>query len=586
MYLKHLNIFSVFFFPADDDEVFRIRNVAQTDQKVLDELGIHKFLCVKRYHRNDCMLEEDGHFTMQERRTTTFNKLMEKRKDRVLIKEKRTAGKAKAAKEKCDLDDHNLERKVRFDLEQTERKIPLGSHMNNEGQDNNAFQNSDDEEENIKALPELTSSFDIVDTAGEVDLTKSTGSLFSSQSNHSSPRLKPEQSCIYENKNMKDKNDSSTCLHSFQEPEISDDWESSDDEKDKADKIEKERTGANFVGEMKKIEQSLPRLKLSKEYEAKDLKEVQKEDHLKGINQKKFKKEKSKDKPTVKNALKDLMKTTTGSADELPSSHDTKFIEAQSHIALSNKITAKTNNENVRNLEIVEHNKAEQVQTATSAPLAKLTQGRPTMEEGTHVKSLNMDESSSDGDDVEMIYQSDKVKEDRTDLHKLNAAGVEEEKSDRKILKPILRLRKGDEPKGDSSEPQQQASKSESKSDNMSNYNKRFKMPNDLGLEDDDDMWDNLRSSKIIPVSITNKTKSVDTTYMDQDPIERDLEITDWECDGHEMTELKPNPESPHSKSIGEHLAAKKKKRGVNRFDSSRKYLGASTPQKAKKAVK
>ena len=97
----------------------------------------------------------------------------------------------------------------------------------------------------------------------------------------------------------------------------------------------------------------------------------------------------------------------------------------------------------------------------------------------------------------------------------------------------------------------------------------------------------------MISVCLTNRTKSVDLTGTSQGPVERDIEILDWENDNDEKAgldriqkQLKYQISSPNTTQSKENSTSKRTKRGVNRFDSSRKYLGASVLQKTKKTVK
>ena len=158
-----------------------------------------------------------------------------------------------------------------------------------------------------------------------------------------------------------------------------------------------------------------------------------------------------------------------------------------------------------------------------------------------------------------MIYQSDKMK---------THYGVME---NRQILsKPILKIWKRDSPKVSSS---MLVDKDKKKSSNLFQSNKEFKMPEDFDLGDDGDIWSSLRSSNVIPVCLTDRTKSVDLTDTSQGPVERDLEILDWDNDNDEKAgldsiqkQLKYQTSSPNTTQSKENSTSKRTKRGVNRL--------------------
>ena len=585
-----------FFYVADENEVFRIRSVERTDKKTLEELGSYKFMCVKKYNRNDCMLNEDGAVVIREHKTTTFNNIVEKRKDRVLVKETKSSGKNKTKKAEFDKDTQvdDTSKKVRFDFERTERKLPLGERS--EEHTNNAFLDSDDEAETFKAsLPELTSSFDFVEAENneKVDLTKSIGTLFSNKSSHESPRLKAKSSITNETNEAKNQteNNNETHLHSFREEDsdISDSEQSSDN----CQQMGKELNNPddNLIGEMKKINSALPNLELNKKYKAKRLEEVQMEEY-KNMNERKFIKQNAKDKPKMKHALKALMKTTAESTVKLPSSSDVKFIEADRKLKEKNKSSA-ANDRKSKDNEMAKNNEDGQAESDFKT-LTVDTAKRPLKDrEDKSRNNFQLEESSSDGDDVEMIYQSDKVKLENLNTSKDITENNEDEKH-KKPSKSILKIQKGNSPKLSSS---RHVTKDKLNSEKVVQPKKKFKMPEDLDLGENDEMWTSLRSSNIIPICKTDKTKPLDSSLTDKDPIERDIEVLDWECDVDESADLariqqrlrtsqNSTSSSPQLKGIAETSATKKTKHGVSRFDSTRKYLGTSVPRKEKKIIK
>ena len=576
------------------------------------------------------MLNEDGDFTTQEYKTVTFNKIIDKRKERVLTKEKKANAKTKTkSKNTENVDDIQAAgRKVRFDLEQTKVKVPANDGIDElEVHNNAAFEDSDNETDSLKAIPILKSSYDISETekTDAVDVSKSTGSFFSSQTSHVSPRLKRKASLaetVHENDNV---DTATTNIKSFRESDISENDGQSEEEEEEAENAN--FPSDSFTGEMKRINKTLPNSEaLNKKYKAKDVEEIKQQNK---IDQKKFSEGKSKDKTKIKHVLKDLMKTTKSESAKLPLTEEAESVGAQrkpSHKELeSNKIYAKTNNietveyssDNNGNSEVGIHESIEanlksinepKIDDASSERKVHRTtesesnsinthsknsvKSRPGKKEDPILKPFKLEESSSDGDDVEMIYQSDKVVQKRKELYQLNTdTDDEKEENEITVLKPILKAPKGKVPKSGSPEMIRKFCKDVSKADTKVRTSKEFKMPDDLVLEDnEDDVWRSLRSSQIIPVTVTDSMRSMESVYKTRGSVEKDKQILDWEADLNEGSKVKTsfntNSNSTHSKTIGENLAIQKKKRGVNRLDSSRKYLGAAVLIKTKKITK
>ena len=573
---------------------------------------------------------------MQEYKTIAFNEFVDKRKERVLSKEKKASAKTNAKrKNKENVDDIQASgRKVRFDLNQTKIKLSAKNDSNEiEVHDNTAFQDSDNETDSLKALPVLTSSYDLTetDTTDAVDVSESTGSFFSSQSNHVSPRLKTKTSLAKTDKEHDNGETNTTNIKSFNESDVSENDELSGEEEGDLTNLGVQ-SNESLTGEMKRINQTLPNTEASnKKYRAKDLEEVKNTDQYIKIDQKKFNNGKSKDKTNIKHVLKDLMKTTKGEPNaKLLSAQETNSAEAQSKASDKEtgvkKTDSKTNNTETtkfnsgaagkKHVDVNDSMEANSKSvTETKLPVATASESkehmqteseidpigtqsedimkfRPGKKGDTNVNHFQLEESSSDGDDVEMIYQSDKVKQERTEIYQLNTES-DDEKEENQItyLKPILKPPKGHVPKSDSPKMHRKFTKEVSKSGTPVRTSKEFKMPDDLVLEEnEDDVWNSLRSSQIIPLTVTDSTGSMKSVFTDNDSVEKDIAVLDWEADVNESSTPKANfdsnPNSTHSKSIGENLAAKKKKRGVNRLDSSRKYLGANVPHKTKKIAK
>ena len=537
-------------------------------------------MCVKKYNRSDCLLDDEGAISIKEHKTTTFNTIIEKRKDRVLIKELRSSDKKATTEDKLDKDSVDAGKKVRFNFKQIEYKT-LTDGDQNKAHINKSFLNSDDEDETFnESLPELKSSYDCteMENTNDVDLSHSTGTFFSNTSISESPRLKSSQFFNDQDKTKENNKKYTTDISLFRD----DDSDLSDDDQSCNLSPENDRESNHqnkkLIMEMKNITNTLPKLTSAEQSKSKHVEEEAREKQSNDIGKKKFVKQSNKDKSKMKNALKDLMKTTKETKASLPSSTDKKFIETERNLKTDKKTIASELNatdptENVLNND----NKAR----ATETPLSSETElsSPQTVDKRKTKKDFQLEESSSDGDDVQMIYQSDKMKT-HSDMKEIRQIPS----------KPILKIQKGDSPKLSSS---RLVDKDKVKPSNLFQSNKKFKMPEDFDLGDDGDIWSSLRSSNVIPVCLTDRTKSVDLTDTSQGPVERDLEILDWDNDNDEKAgldriqkQLKYQTSSPNTTQSKENSTSKRTKRGVNRFDSSRKYLGASVPQKTKKTVK
>ena len=589
------------------------------------------------------MLNEDGDFTMQEYRTITFNRIIDKRKDRVLSKEKKVNAKTKTKDKNTEnIDDIQASgRKVRFDLKQTKAKVPATDEKDEKDErhvhNNEAFQDSDNENDtdSFKAIPVLSSSYDVAETekTDTVDMSQSTGSFFSNQTAHDSPRLQRKASLVAPNEKNDDLDTNVTNIKSFHESDISENDEESEDEEHELDGVKSEVKSSNdLTGEMKRINQTLPN-SLNKRHKAKDIEEIRTEEQQNRVDQKKFSKGKSKDKTKIKHVLKDLFKTTTGQPATLPLAEERGLVAAQRKTrqaeSESKKIEAKlnttehvkpkdietsehsnndraTNQDSISNsmetniksikeqkTSVISHERREYKQNesesnSTGTHSKNNVKSRPGKKAESKSKSFKIEESSSDGDDVEMIYQSDKEIQKRKEMYQLNTdtddATVE---SGVTLLKPILKANKRHIPKSKSPEMVRKVCKEISKPDSTVRTSKEFKMPDDLVLEDnEDDVWNSLRSSQIIPVSVTDSMRSMESVLTNRSTVEKDIQVLDWEADLNESstsnTSPNTNSNSVKSKSLGENLASQKKRRGVNRLDSSRKYLGSAVPKTKK----
>ena len=318
--------------------MFRTKSAAQTDLKTLQELGSFTFVCVKRYDKveGDETYDDSYISRMAEHDATTFGELVKKRRDKVLIKEKRLAEKKKSRKSRNT--NHSLE----AICENTRVDDSYSLDDNYSMKDNNIKKDSPQEQDAGSEVDESKEDNDLSLRIPEVASVlcdnddETYRELPDSIRNNTSERLFIPGT----HHDLVSKDDVLEFTDTFRDDvqnsvngvcRFNDDKECDSETESDDSAIENNTAGSchtandDFMSEMLKIEKTLPALRDSSLLKLKGGQDLKAED---GSGKKKA----NKSKPGVKKALKDLMKTTEGKKDKLPSETDERFIEASSKI--------------------------------------------------------------------------------------------------------------------------------------------------------------------------------------------------------------------------------------------------------------
>lgn len=626
--------------------MFRTQCAERTNVKTLQELGTHKFVCVKKVDKTE---SED---IIKEHNTSTFGALVNKRKDKVIAKDtkmrkqlnrKDTDDSRYSEKEQSNTVDEppDTKKETRDDTEETaaERKDLKDSKygFTNKGfivEDNfnEAFMKPCDGGETPR-IPELCDDVPEQDNI-ELDIPseiKNDDHLFSPRTQSRASVLEPLPSIDFIRKR---ENKSLTALCSF---EYNDSGSDGDDESETdTDHEDKEEAKETLMGELSNIDKTLPLRKPSEPTE-KSTEEETKDD---GVGDKSKKsKQKGKDKPKMGKLLKDLTKTTTTAKKDCPSKTDARYHQAKEKLKEEKKKNkrssvkekqkrnqeetseidtskVKENDDAKRQKPYEVHDSIEYVTEEMNESLnftnplddvednvtheaasnaEKQNDDNTSSDKDDCVQEFTVDDSSTDGDEVEMIYQKEETQ--LADDTIGNVYDTDDAKNKTRTVGPADRALSPIDLVATSNKALLTMG--------MTNIKPLYK-PSDheVSIIDDDifgtdDQYSEKNKNATEaemnghkwnvtkkPIIRPNAAMSLDLTEVISSDLEHDLDLADIDEEGNEVTlttSFSAQSKVPPLMMNYPEAVVKKTKRATKRVNSNMRYLGSSVPAKSKK---
>ncbi|KAL4230584.1 hypothetical protein ACF0H5_010962 [Mactra antiquata] len=568
-----------------EKSVFRTRNAQNTDPATLDRLGTHKFVSVKKIKKSDRDIDE----IIKERTTGTFGDLVDKRKDKILKKDVRLH-KMLLEKENKLKNECKPEKPTSNVL-----KIVDGKHKTLETVNapkiehvNEAYSSDEEEHKNeptdTPRLPEITSEEYTRDNEKTPDIE-----IPSEVREHSSVYLRPTDSIdalltFSERKGKKgidNKSMTAVCsFENFDQVSQTDTSESEEEEEEKLPNVIANKD--NLLDEMSKIEKSLP--VIASENKAKDISELKEEEkEAKKTDSEKEGKSKHH-KIKVGRVLKDLMKTTEKQNEQLPSIQDPKYIDSKNKLKMKAQSTktSKSCSPTASDLQQTVELSKKETDTLKDAKKSneEKTKSNRIIESGSDdkdkVESFDKSRfsisSSSDGDTVEMLYESHRSMTDVTsfgsDTENQTAGKQQNMPIDSETSTTIDYIARANIPKGN------RVARSEDIVETISKDGKEIMQ--DIGRKSKDSFMQVDEDSNIDCIKLQGRT------LIGVQRMQSFLDVTDME-DLNELDEPGPVKPTPNVPSLKLDSLNKKSKRGTKQYNSNRRYLGAALPNKQKK---
>lgn len=543
-----------------NNEVFRTRNVQNTNRATLERLGVYKFVSVKKVKKTDT---DD---VIKERKTGKFGDLVEKRKEKVVKKDKKLLNKRPelqkttsnvSMSQKEQIAESNDSRK---DQNETARMEPQVEHVNK------AY-NSDEKDagcvQETPRLPEISSFECTNENEKNVDI-EIPSELNDDESIYSN--LKPTDSVNgpINFRMEKKRNKSMTAVCSFENFDGDIESSSTDSEDENEEKTVRMVTDRkeNLLDEMFRIEKSLPAI--VRENRPKDVEELKAEETAKKETEKDGKPKQNKIK--VGKVLKDLMKTTEKQSNELPSAQDSKYMNSKNKLL---KERSRKKAQDGKSTLYKKHGNQKSEERSNDDKGAALNERSEKDKDEQSNDNLSII-SSSDGDTVEMLYESQRS---MTDVTSFDNGSDTEEKTNYIKGKPtpidyVARANiSGDITDEDlDTVSELKGSKDTSNTRHPIEGKSNDGFINETGESQIEDLMS--KGSNIIAVQ----------------RVQSFLAVTDMDdCD--ELQDHETKRHSTNVPSLQLNMGNKKAKRSLKKINSDRRYLGAAVPNKTKKRI-
>lgn len=542
-----------------------------------------------------------------EHNTATFDVLVDKRKERVLLKDKNISKKKISRNtHACNIKERHKQQNVALELDGSEHALSIVHEKQDNHNHTNTSPNNDSdiyENEKTPRIPEIVSRCaDDHDTIVEMDnadgLDLQCKNVFFKTANSHSFNYSTKRLVQPDSKSLK-------AVCSFEVVDAESEPESDTTHESEPDKNHLMSSKEILLEEMIKIDRSLPSIQdgnITKDGQNMKTEETSKED-------KKLQKAKSKQKVKIGKAMKDLAKTTQRSSKYISSTDDSKLQEMKTKINLEKE----TKNTPIGNDDIIDRiSNQTQVTDSTVLDQSKLHVDNDNSDEkktnvksnrsdilnsnrsfskvqGSNIQALSLDDSSSDGDEVEMIYQSQTSKYVSPSVDVVFDEGVPRKETSEASSLDIDYFAHGN---------RRRVCNAKSKYQKQNFKDSDTMLPEPRLTQLRPGISDHGKLEDTIPVcednavyDVINATES-NATCGDLDTqktcygitkVETALNVTDIDDVADDVNTGKPNVNIPPLKLNSDETIGKKMKRGRIQYSSNRKYLGTSVPAKIKK---
>ena len=636
--------------------MFRTRCAEQTNVERLQELGTYKFVCVKKVEKND----DDDDIIKEHSTTTfgeLMNKRKEKviAKETKSLKQLKRKGtdeskysepiqeqpvsinKTEESPKKSEREETNFKEKYKPQVQFRDQTLEVEDNFNE------AFVTPMNGGTSPR-IPEISSVLccedqdddDSVELAIPSEIRTDDSTLFSRREEDQGGVLEPLPKIDFrrrrENKSM-----TAVCSFEFGGPDDGSDTESETDS-DEDDDVRNNKTD-KLIGELSNIDKTFSST-TNQQLTAEAADET--DENAETENKAGRYKTKTKDKPKMGKLLKDLTRTTTSASmrNDCPSKTDAKYQEAKENIK-EEKRKAKSKESQSKKQKSVKNKGKEKSHVKTGSPTPKVGKSREirdsieyvtqdtgfsldfenfgfndseeeenadvvdeenkesvdkVSEQEDAVSNFDADDSSTDGDDVEMIYQKHDQVEKLDDIEDGNEVGVTDDSKN--TVETLGQTNRALSPINVVSRP-----KSALLTMGMSNVKPLYQpsVMTNLHVDIVEDVFDlgegannsnnNIEAPgskwnvKKRPIIRPNTSMSFSVSEVQSTDFEEDLDLADIDEDGNAITvptEHGGRTMVPPLKLNYQAALAKKAKRPGKRQNSNMKYLGSSVPAKSK----
>ncbi|XP_052278801.1 uncharacterized protein LOC127877175 [Dreissena polymorpha] len=538
-----------------DVSVFRTRCTDQTDKQRLQELGTFKFMAVKRFDKYD------AEATITEHETTTFGELVNKRKDKIIANDAKLKAKHLLGNHHNDKDLGRTKSEENVYASDSTKDISRANTIifTNEGFDNDS--ESDVESDTAPAIPELPSDEINASTNTQIHTEQVSKPKFALDTMFTAKSVKSRTDGTSEGSKRTIENKSLTAVCSF---ELQDSVVMVDSETYRYDSLHDNKIGLtttstfenvgtkeSVLDEIKKLDSSLPNVEHAKPRSTEN--DGVSSEETSDDKNKKVKSQKKKHKRKIIKDIKELTKTTYAAAPGKPSEMDIRYQKARVRLSKNKTKTSSNVKAEINQTHEILRGSIEEVRAKNDEQQRDASGQEDTISVcDDTVSDFKVVESSSDGEEVEMIYQSER----QTDRG--NVKPVQESAIDTLI----------DEVKKVNTE-----SLISRKDDNS------FDQQNDFNSEDEFKMSDSENEVKPVEFNLY-ASKEPHIVDVRASSVEHDIDVTD--LDEAVVTQSNPFNDVPKLRLNTRDSLDKKVKRG-SKNTSIRKYLGLNPPLRNKR---